>query len=68
MTAAEVEHFRSRPDWRRAVALRLIDDRGKVPGLNVAELDAYGTQLTTVVAARLSRPPCIRRGPSAGLG
>jgi hypothetical protein len=41
-------------DWRQAVELRLIDDRGKVPGLAVPGIDAYRPRLTTVVAARLS--------------
>jgi hypothetical protein len=34
--------------------LRLIDDRGKVPGLAVPGIDDYRPQLTTVVAASLS--------------
>jgi predicted HD phosphohydrolase len=53
MDEAEVQEFRSRPDWRRAVKLRLIDDRGKEPGLAVPEIDAYRPQLEAVIAARL---------------
>jgi len=51
MSAEEVTSFRAQPDWRRAVALREIDDRGKVPGAEVPGLDAYREDLTAVVAA-----------------
>ena len=57
MSTAEIEEFRSRPDWRQAVELRLIDDRAKVPGLAVPGIEAYGPQLATVVAAAQARPP-----------
>jgi predicted HD phosphohydrolase len=53
MSAAEVESFRANPDWRLAVALREIDDRGKVPGAEVPGLDAYHAELRAVVSARL---------------
>jgi predicted HD phosphohydrolase len=50
MSAAETEAFRANPDWRLAIALREIDDRGKVPGASVPDLDAYRADLREVVA------------------
>lgn len=50
MSDAEVSQFQSNPDWQQAVALRVIDDRGKVPGLAVPELESYVPELTAVVA------------------
>lgn len=49
MTAAEVKVFRAHPDWRLALALREIDDRGKVPGAAVPGLDDYRPDLRQVV-------------------
>lgn len=49
MDDSEIAAFRTNPDWRQAVALRLIDDLGKVPGLPVPELDSYRPALTAVV-------------------
>ena len=57
MNADEVESFRALPDWGLAVALRQIDDRGKVPGAVVPDLDAYRADLRDVVAARLTPGP-----------
>lgn len=54
MTPAEVDAFRSHPDWRLAVALREIDDRGKVPGAQVPGLDSYRSQLEAVAAGAAS--------------
>ncbi len=51
MSADEVDSFRSHPDWRLAVTLREIDDRGKVPGVEVPGLEAYRVDLTAVVGA-----------------
>jgi predicted HD phosphohydrolase len=48
MTAAEVADFRSNPDHRLAVQLRLIDDQAKVVGLEVAGVDAYRDRLRRV--------------------
>jgi predicted HD phosphohydrolase len=53
MTPAEVASFQSHPDWRAAVSLRLIDDRGKVAGLAVPDLQSYRPDLSAVVAATL---------------
>jgi predicted HD phosphohydrolase len=55
MTAAEIAEFRSNPDWQQAVELRLIDDRAKVVGLAVPEIDSYRTELALVVAAQAQR-------------
>lgn len=55
MTASEVAEFESHPDWREAVALRRIDDQGKVPGLEVPDLDSYRLELSAVVAATLAQ-------------
>ena len=52
MDAAEVDAFRAHPDWRLALALREIDDRGKEPGARVPGLRAYAADLRAVVAAR----------------
>jgi predicted HD phosphohydrolase len=54
MSAAEVHEFESQPDWRLAVALRQIDDQGKVRGAVVPGLEAYRAELRAVVAARLA--------------
>jgi len=54
MTADEISAFRSHPDWRLALRLREIDDRGKVPGARVPELEAYRPELEAVVVARRS--------------
>jgi predicted HD phosphohydrolase len=51
MSDAEVAEFRSHAGWREAVALRLIDDEAKVPGLSVPDIDAYRSELRTVVGA-----------------
>jgi predicted HD phosphohydrolase len=51
MIPAEVARFRAHPDWELAVALRRIDDRGKVKGLTVPRLDAYRDVLARVVGA-----------------
>lgn len=50
MSPEEVQAFRAHPDWRLAVALRQIDDQGKVPGAEVPGLDAYRDELAAVVA------------------
>ena len=39
------------------MALREIDDRGKVPGADVPDLDAYRPELRALVAARLAESP-----------
>jgi predicted HD phosphohydrolase len=54
MDDSEVTEFRTNPDWEQAVALRLIDDRGKEPGLPVPQLDSYRPALTAVVSAALN--------------
>jgi predicted HD phosphohydrolase len=54
MDETEVAAFRAHRDWQEAVSLRLIDDQGKVPGLQVPELDSYRPALVTVVGAALS--------------
>ena len=55
MSDAEIDAFRVNPDWRLAVALREIDDRGKVPGAAVLGLDSYRLELSGVVVARLAQ-------------
>ena len=55
MDASEVEAFERHPDWRLAISLREIDDRGKVPGAQVPDLAAYAADLSAVVARRLQR-------------
>ncbi len=54
MTEAELADFRHHPDWHQAVALRLIDDRGKIPGLEVPDIDSYRVELALV--ARSAAP------------
>jgi gamma-butyrobetaine dioxygenase len=49
MSRTEVSAFESHPDFLLAVALRLIDDRGKDPGATVPGLDAYADDLIQVV-------------------
>ena len=52
MNAAEIgESFCRTPDWEQAVSLRRIDDRGKVVGLRVPELQSYRDRLLRVVGA-----------------
>jgi len=51
MDAGEIEAFRRHPDWELAVFLRRIDDRGKVLGLQVPDLESYRETLGTVVEA-----------------
>jgi predicted HD phosphohydrolase len=51
MSEAEITHFEQHPDWREAVALRRLDDQGKVPGLPVADIDSYRGVLGRVVDA-----------------
>ena len=53
MTEAEVVAFRANPDWELAIALREIDDRGKVPGAIVPGLETYRDDLAAVAAERL---------------
>ena len=55
MSEEEITAFRTNPDWEQAVALRLIDDLGKVPGLPVPDIDSYRPELHAVVTATLSR-------------
>jgi hypothetical protein len=55
MSDEEVAAFRRAPDWRRAVQLRDLDDRAKVPGALVPDLDTYRGDLTAVVAGALAR-------------
>jgi gamma-butyrobetaine dioxygenase len=55
MSAQEVERFRAARDWEQAVALRRIDDRGKVVDLDVPPLESYRERLRRVVLA--SRRP-----------
>jgi predicted HD phosphohydrolase len=55
MSGEEVEAFRSNPDWQLAVALRDLDDRGKVLGAVVPGLDEYRAALTEVVGETLGR-------------
>ena len=53
MTSTQARAFEGHPDWRLALALREIDDRGKVPGARVAPLSGYAADLRAVVAARM---------------
>ena len=55
MSRSEVDAFRANPDWRLAVSLREIDDRGKVPGAVVPGLDSYRSELSHVAAAALAQ-------------
>jgi predicted HD phosphohydrolase len=57
MSAQDVEDFRGRPGWEQAVELRLIDDRGKVMGLEVPGLEAYRDALARVVRAAAAPAP-----------
>jgi predicted HD phosphohydrolase len=56
MNAEEIAGFRSNPDWELAVALRRIDDRAKVVGLEVPAVEIYEDVLLEVVTT-------VRRGP-----
>jgi len=47
----EVARFRQRDEWELAVSLRLIDDRGKVVGLQVPGIETHRERLARVVAA-----------------
>ena len=49
MSRTEVSTFESQPDFLLAVALRLIDDRGKEPSAQVPGLDAYTEDLLGAV-------------------
>ena len=49
MSPAEVERFRGNADWAQAVALRRIDDRGKIVGLEVPAVETYRGMLMRVV-------------------
>ncbi len=51
MSATEIDAFRRNPAWELAVSLRRIDDRAKVVGLEVPQLDAYRERLLRVVEA-----------------
>ena len=53
MSDTEIAEFKSNVDWQQAVALRLIDDLGKEPGLEVPEIDSYRVELTAVVGSVL---------------
>jgi predicted HD phosphohydrolase len=53
MSDEEVSAFRANRDWRLAVKLREIDDRGKVPGADVPALEDYRDDVRAVVADRL---------------
>jgi predicted HD phosphohydrolase len=55
MSEEEVREFRAQPDWRLALKLREIDDRGKVPGAEVPALEDYRAELSQVVSAQLAR-------------
>jgi predicted HD phosphohydrolase len=55
MTDAEVARFRRHPDWELAVALRRIDDRGKVAGLQVPGIESHRARLARVVGASAKR-------------
>ncbi len=48
MIDSEVREFEGHADHRLAVRLREIDDRGKVPGLDVPGLDSYRADLLEV--------------------
>ncbi len=48
MTGAEVDAFERRPHHREATLVRRWDDRAKVGGLTVVDLDDYRTLLTTL--------------------
>jgi predicted HD phosphohydrolase len=54
MRPDEVDAFRAHPDWRLALQLREIDDRGKVPGARVPVLQDYRDDLLTVVRRRVA--------------
>jgi predicted HD phosphohydrolase len=51
MTETEIAAFRANPDWEQAVALRRLDDRGKVVDLAVPTLEAHRPRLMRVVEA-----------------
>jgi predicted HD phosphohydrolase len=51
MSDDEVREFRANPDWKLALRLREIDDRGKIPGAEVPDIEAYRDDLMEVVSA-----------------
>ena len=55
MNDEEIAAFQRHHDWELAVALRLIDDLGKVPGLAVPDLESYRPELGAVVRATSGR-------------
>ena len=72
-TSAEVERFRAHPDWERAVALRRIDDRGKVrrPGerrrsSSYRDDAARGGRRRALAPSPAPRCVGARRAPSRG--
>ena len=54
MSPDEVDAFRGQPDWRLALALREIDDQGKVPGARVPVLEDYREDLLTIARRRVA--------------
>ena len=57
MNETEIRTFRANRDWQLAVALREIDDRGKVPEATVPGLESYESDLRAVVAGRIGGEP-----------
>jgi phosphonate degradation associated HDIG domain protein len=55
MTSAEVREFEENEFYRDAVALRLWDDKAKIPGLPTPALDSYREMVNAVAARRSGR-------------
>src|SRR5579863_1705127 len=49
MSPEEIAEFENHPDHELAVVLRIIDDRGKIPELQVPGLDSYRPELLAAV-------------------
>jgi len=52
MNEQELAQFRSNPDWRLALKLREVDDRGKVRGADVPGLEEYRDDIAAAAAQR----------------
>ena len=52
MDAEEINRFEANPWHQDAVRLRLYDDDGKVAGLTIKPVTAYGTAMASQLAAR----------------
>ena len=56
MSSEEIQDFQRSPNWRSMVRVRTWDDRAKIPGAEVPDLESYRAMITDHLSRRATYP------------